>query len=138
PAALAALRRAEASFRADRQPYELARVLLLLSRAHDMAGDAGAAAAASTEAHDILARLGVPENRRTPAAQAGPLTPREREVLALVAQGAPNRRVAEQLFISEKTVGRHLANIYVKIGVGSRTAAAAWWHSGGSLRHASR
>ncbi len=36
--------------------------------------------------------------------------------------------MATDLFISEKTVGRHLANIYLKIGVGSRTAAAAWWH----------
>ncbi|WP_194410502.1 LuxR family transcriptional regulator [Microbacterium cremeum] len=131
PAALAALRRAEASFRADRQPYELARVLLLLSQAHELAGDAATAHVAATEAHDILARLGVPEDRDEPVVDAGPLTPREREVLALVAQGAPNRRVAEQLFISEKTVSRHLANIYVKIGVGSRTAAAAWWHSQG-------
>ena len=49
-------------------------------------------------------------------------------MLACIAAGASNRDVAKQLFISEKTVGRHLANIYVKLGVSSRTAAAAWAH----------
>jgi DNA-binding NarL/FixJ family response regulator len=56
------------------------------------------------------------------------LTKREVEVLARIAAGASNRDVAKELFISEKTVGRHLANIYVKLGVSSRTAAAAWAH----------
>ena len=57
-----------------------------------------------------------------------PLTVREAEILALAARGAANRDIAGELFISEKTVGRHLANIYLKLGVSSRTAAAAWWH----------
>ena len=61
-------------------------------------------------------------------AAPGGLTKREVEVLAGIAAGASNRDVAKQLFISEKTVGRHLANIYVKLGVSSRTAAAAWAH----------
>ena len=61
-------------------------------------------------------------------AAPGGLTKRELEVLAGVAAGASNRDVAKKLFISEKTVGRHLANIYVKLGVSSRTAAAAWAH----------
>ena len=59
----------------------------------------------------------------------GGLTRRELEVLACVAQGATNRQAAQQLYLSEKTVGRHLANIYAKIGVSSRTAAAAWAHA---------
>jgi DNA-binding NarL/FixJ family response regulator len=59
---------------------------------------------------------------------AGPLTARERQIVELVAQGKANRQIADELFISEKTVSRHLANAYVKLGVGSRTAAAAWWH----------
>ena len=42
------------------------------------------------------------------------------------ARGATNRQVAEQLFISDKTAGRYLANIYTKLGVSSRTAAVSW------------
>ncbi|WP_214467568.1 helix-turn-helix transcriptional regulator [Microbacterium flavescens] len=128
--ALAALRRAEASFRGDRQLYELARVLLLEARAHEKAGDAAAAGAARDHARGILDRLGARVEEGVARAPAeGPLTPREREVLALVAEGAGNREVAQGLYISEKTVGRHLANVYLKIGVGTRTAAAAWWHA---------
>ena len=52
---------------------------------------------------------------------------REAEVLECIAAGAGNREAAARLFISEKTVGRHLANVYLKLGVNSRTAAAAWW-----------
>ncbi len=47
-------------------------------------------------------------------------------MLACVASGASNREVAERLVISDKTVSRHLANIFTKAGVSSRTAAAAW------------
>jgi DNA-binding CsgD family transcriptional regulator len=132
--ALTALRRAEAAFRADRQPYELARVLLLEARAFEAMADAASAAAASARGRDILNRLGA-RAEEAPAPE-GPLTPREREVLALVAQGAGNREVARRLFISEKTVGRHLANVYLKIGVGTRTAAAAWWHAHETRRRA--
>jgi DNA-binding NarL/FixJ family response regulator len=52
----------------------------------------------------------------------------------LVAQGKSNRQIAAELFISEKTVSRHLANVYVKLDVGSRTAAVAWWHEQGGPR----
>ncbi len=54
------------------------------------------------------------------------LTKREVEVLRQVAAGLPNREIADQLFISEKTVARHLTNIFTKLDVGSRTQAAAW------------
>ncbi|GAB2845970.1 LuxR C-terminal-related transcriptional regulator [Microbacterium insulae] len=125
--ALVALRTAESAFGGGRQPYELARVLLLQARAFEGTGDAASAAAAEARGRGILNRLGA---RAPDAPRAdGPLTPREREVLALVAEGAGNREVAQRLFISEKTVGRHLANVYLKIGVGTRTAAAAWWHA---------
>jgi DNA-binding CsgD family transcriptional regulator len=53
------------------------------------------------------------------------LTPRERQVLAWVARGQTNLEVAETLWISPATVRKHLENIYAKLGVGSRTAAAA-------------
>ena len=52
------------------------------------------------------------------------LTDREVEVLRLIARGRSNREVAERLFISAKTVGRHVENLYAKIGVSSRAAAA--------------
>ena len=62
----------------------------------------------------------------TGARGVGPLTPREAQVVALVLGGASNRAIAGALFLSEATVRRHLANIFTKVGVSSRTAAAAW------------
>jgi DNA-binding CsgD family transcriptional regulator len=66
---------------------------------------------------------GVPE----PAVDEDPfgLTPREREVLALVADGRTNRQIAERLFISESTAGVHVSNIIGKLGVATRGEAAA-------------
>jgi DNA-binding NarL/FixJ family response regulator len=54
------------------------------------------------------------------------LTPRERDVLKLVAQGLSNSDIARRLVLSEHTVHRHLANILRKLGLSSRAAAAAW------------
>ena len=54
-------------------------------------------------------------------------------MLARIARGATNRQVAEQLHLSDKTVGRHLANIYAKLGVSTRTAAANWAFQQGVL-----
>lgn len=65
------------------------------------------------------------------------LTKRELEVLVGIAAGLSNRDLAKKLFISEKTTARHLANIYVKLGVSSRTAAAAWAHENKVLHGAS-
>ena len=53
------------------------------------------------------------------------LTPREREVLQLVAEGRTNRQIAESLFISEKTAGVHVSNILGKLDASGRTEAAA-------------
>jgi DNA-binding NarL/FixJ family response regulator len=63
-----------------------------------------------------------------PAAQTDDhgLTRRELEVLRLVAAGRTNREIASALVISERTVARHLQNIFVKLGVSSRTAAGAF------------
>ena len=61
------------------------------------------------------------------------LTPREREVLALVADGRTNRQIAEALFISAKTASVHVSNILAKLGVASRVEAAAVAHRLGLL-----
>jgi DNA-binding NarL/FixJ family response regulator len=65
-----------------------------------------------------------------PAALAG-VTPREREVLRLLAEGRSDREIAAALFISRKTVGVHVSHLLAKLGVPSRTAAAAYAHRHG-------
>jgi DNA-binding NarL/FixJ family response regulator len=64
----------------------------------------------------------------------GTLTPREREVLKLVAEGLPNKQIARRLGISEKTVKAHLTKVFEAIGVTDRTAAALWAHRNGVAR----
>lgn len=117
-------------FRRLRQPWEQAHVLCWLASAQELRGDDALAGQLREQAGTICRRLGAPPMsiRAVRTADGGPLTAREREIVELVAQGKANRQIAEKLFISEKTVSRHLANVYVKLGVGSRTAAAAWWH----------
>jgi predicted ATPase/DNA-binding CsgD family transcriptional regulator len=66
------------------------------------------------------------EHQRAPSATQFGLTPREREVLSLVAQGLTNRQIAEGLFISHRTATTHVANILGKLGVATRTEATAW------------
>ena len=61
----------------------------------------------------------------TPDEPSG-LSPREAEVLRLVASGISNKEIAARLHLSEKTVARHLSNIFTKIDVGSRSAATAF------------
>lgn len=132
-----------ADYRTLRLRYESAGVQELLSRAFEGLGDAGAAATHRSRALATyrelgaapdIARLDAAERLRVGVSRAGApggLTGREVEVLRQIAGGASNRAAAEALFISQKTVGRHLANIFTKIGVSSRTAAAAWAHEHG-------
>ena len=63
--------------------------------------------------------------RRAGALDDGGLTARELQVLRLVAAGKTNRTIATDLFLSEKTVARHVSNIFTKLGVSSRAAATA-------------
>jgi DNA-binding NarL/FixJ family response regulator len=70
----------------------------------------------ATELGQLLSPDGLP----------GGLTAREAEVLRLVASGRSNPQIAADLVLSEKTVARHLSNIFGKLDVGSRTAAAAY------------
>ncbi|WP_369225598.1 response regulator [Streptomyces sp. R39] len=71
---------------------------------------------------------------RAPGAPGnGPLSAREREVLALVARGTSNREIARELFISEATVKTHLTHLYAKLGVNDRAAAVATAYQRGIL-----
>ena len=72
-----------------------------------------------------LDRLAALERQPGPAAPTS-LTARELEVLRLLASGRTNRAIAADLFISEKTVARHVANIFNKLGLSSRSAATAY------------
>lgn len=124
--ALAALEEALREYRIQQSRYETAEVYEWMALARRGLGDTEVAAADAATADAIYAQLGVEPAGICGAPTAGGLTRRELEVLTCIAGGATNREAAQQLFLSDKTVGRHLANIYAKIGVASRTAAAAW------------
>ncbi|MEU3498028.1 response regulator [Kitasatospora cineracea] len=66
------------------------------------------------------------------------LSPREAEILQLLAEGLPNRQISKRLFISEATVKTHLVHIYDKLGVDSRTSAIAAGLAAGLIRPAGR
>ncbi|MCS7008059.1 MAG: response regulator transcription factor [Gaiellaceae bacterium] len=72
--------------------------------------------------------------RREARAVADALSEREREVLAMVAEGLPNKLIARRLGISEKTVKAHLTNVFRRIGVTDRTQAALWAERHGLTR----
>ena len=72
-----------------------------------------------------LARVDSPTVRTTPADTDG-LTPRELQVLRLVAAGGTNKAIADELTLSGRTVDRHVSNIFAKLGVSSRAAATAY------------
>jgi ATP/maltotriose-dependent transcriptional regulator MalT len=119
-------------------PYEAARARVLIGRALRALGDEDSATAELAVARrafvDLGAQPGVREVdtvlRRT---LPGGLTEREAEVLRLVAQGRTNSDIASVLVLSPKTVERHLSNIFLKLEVSSRTAAAAYAHEHGLL-----
>jgi DNA-binding NarL/FixJ family response regulator len=124
--ALDVLQSALREYRTQQSRYESAQVYDWMSLAHKGLGDAVTAAADAATAEAIYRQLGVeaPTDCSQPA--HGGLTRREVEVLTHLAGGASNRAVARVMVLSEKTVARHLANIYTKLGVSSRTAAVAW------------
>jgi DNA-binding NarL/FixJ family response regulator len=101
-------------------------------RAADVTGRLGARlldAEVTALARRARLHLGLPAtaDTPTPAQQLG-LTPREAEVLALVAVGRSNRQIAQALFISPKTASVHVSNILAKLGVATRVEAAAVAH----------
>jgi DNA-binding NarL/FixJ family response regulator len=131
--ALSVLHDALRRYRNTQCRYEMAQVYEWMAQAHQATGDTASAASDTATAETIYRQLGAEPSRAVISEVPGGLTKREVEVLGRIAAGESNRVVAKQLFISEKTVGRHLANIFVKIGVSSRTAAAAWAHENKAL-----
>ena len=147
-AALTALRRASEAWQALDAPYEVARARLLIAEACRALGDRDGASLELEAARDVLRRLdarpdleriarleGADDARARPA---GPLTAREVEVIRLVAGGKTNRAIAADLVISEKTVARHLANIFTKLDLSSRSAATAYAYEHGLVTSSSR
>ncbi|WP_448466631.1 LuxR C-terminal-related transcriptional regulator [Mycolicibacterium sp. XJ870] len=128
-AALASLGAALREYRTQQARFEIAEVYEWMALAHRGLGDESAAAADIATAENIYEQLAVQPSGVCGRGSPGGLTRREVEVLRAIASGATNRQVAQQMVVSEKTVGRHLANIYAKLGVSSRTAAVAWAHA---------
>ena len=132
--ALDALRVAWTAWQELDAPYEFAQVRVLIGLAYRQAGDAEGAQLEFEAAHEAFEKLGAtPAAARVAAfaAQASPpastrLTGREIEVLRLIASGVTNRAIAVRLGISEKTVARHVSNIFTKLDLSSRSAATAY------------
>ena len=133
-AALGPLRRAFEAWRQVEAPYESARVRVLMGMACRAFGDDEGAGLELDAARDVFEQLGaVPDLARiellTKGAASGQshrLTPRELQVLRLVAAGKTNKAIAAELFLSEKTIDRHASNIFNKLDVPSRAAATAY------------
>jgi DNA-binding CsgD family transcriptional regulator/tetratricopeptide (TPR) repeat protein len=131
-AAVARLRRARSLWLELGLPYEVAQTRVRIAEASEGLGDADSARLELDAARDGFARLGAAaEVRRIDemtgrGESPGNLTKREIEVLQLIAGGKTNREIAADLVISQHTVGRHVNNIFVKLGVTSRSAATAF------------
>lgn len=133
--ALGALRSALEGFRATGSPYDVARCRVVVADACDALGDHETARLERDAARTTFLALGAQPDldlldNVTRSGRHG-LTVREAEVLRLLAAGATNRGIADQLVLSEKTVARHLANIFTKLDVSNRAAATAWAHQHG-------
>lgn len=131
--AVESLHEAMAAWRTLDAPYDVARARTLMALAHRKLGDNDTASMeldASREDFDALgattelariAQLSAPRSRRDDS-----LTDRELQVLRLIATGKTNRAIATSLGISEKTVARHVSNIFLKLDLSSRAAATAY------------
>jgi DNA-binding CsgD family transcriptional regulator len=133
-AALVTLRAAWQVWRELQAPHEAARVRLLIGLACRKLGDEEAATMELDAARGVFAQLGATPDlarlealaHRDAAAKAHGLTARELQVLRLLATGTTNHAIADELFVAEKTVDRHVSNIFTKLGVSSRAAATAY------------
>jgi DNA-binding CsgD family transcriptional regulator len=143
---IAAWQQTEAAFEHFGHAFETARSRARLAAVLRAAGRAAEARAQAELARDVARRLraepllaelrglGAASGRRSDASRHGEaLTPREVEILALVAKGRSNGEIGRQLFISTKTVSVHVSNILAKLRAGSRTEAAAMARRDGLL-----
>jgi DNA-binding NarL/FixJ family response regulator len=118
-------------FTAGSAPYEAAVARVELARALAALGQTERAAAERSAATEVFERLGASRDLeraqiRATTSATGDLSPRELEVLALVAQGLSDAEIAERLVVSPHTVHRHVANIRAKLRLPSRSAAVAY------------
>jgi DNA-binding CsgD family transcriptional regulator len=133
-AALEALRRASLIWQEIDTPYQAARTRVLVGLTCRELGDEDGAQMELDAARWTLQQLGAAPDlaqvevlaRPAAAAAAGGLTAREVQVLRLVATGKTNRAIAADLFLSEKTVARHVSNIFTKLGLSTRASATAY------------
>ena len=140
-AAIGSLRRAFAVWQRIEAPYAAARVRVLIGLACRALGDEDGASLEFGAARSIFDRLGAAPDlawidRLTKTGASGnshPLTPRELQVLRLVAAGKTNATIAAELFLSERTIERHLSNIFTKLDLSTRTAATAWAYQHGLI-----
>jgi DNA-binding CsgD family transcriptional regulator len=139
---LASLRRADEIWRGLAAPYESARARELIGVACSGLGDEDGAQLELEAARETYARLGAATDLRRIDEGSGldrpgeshELTKRELEVLRLLSAGETNREIAADLVLSVRTVDRHVSNIYAKLGVSSRAAAASYAHQHGLVR----
>jgi DNA-binding NarL/FixJ family response regulator len=137
--ALRSLRRALNGFRELQAPYDEACVRVLIALACREQGNSDMATMELRAALEVFRKLGAApdaecvetllENKA--ATGSGPLTTRELEVLKQIASGMTNREIAGKLNISEKTVARHISNIFTKLDLSSRAAATAYAYQRG-------
>jgi DNA-binding CsgD family transcriptional regulator len=128
------LRRALHDWQALDLPYEIATTRVMLAQASRGAGDEEGAQRSFEAAIAVFERLGALADLEATRAMRDPadaglpcgLTAREAEVLRLVAAGHTNKDIAQRLYLAEKTVARHMSNIFAKTGVSSRAAATAF------------
>ncbi len=113
-------------------PYECAQTRVLLGAVYHELGDTDSAERELAAAAEVFTELGAVsataagDARQSPRVLPGGLTEREAEVLSCLAAGRTNKEIAAALVISDKTVQRHLSNIFTKLGLASRTAATAY------------
>jgi DNA-binding CsgD family transcriptional regulator len=130
-AALAPLRRASSGFRNVEAAYDMALTGILIARARRALGDEEGARLELEASRAILEGLGAVADlamldRLVHGREATGDRLREVQVLRLLARGSTNRSIGAELGVSERTVDRHVSNIFAKLGVSSRAAATAF------------
>jgi DNA-binding CsgD family transcriptional regulator len=136
--ALGHLRRATDGWNTLGARYEVARARVLIARTCQQLGDADTAEVELGVANQIFGELGAAPDLARVGEITGHvepirhgLTAREFEVLLLLSAGSTNKAIAAELVLSERTIERHLSNIFAKLGVSTRAAATAFAHRHG-------